>query len=74
MDDILLQLFTTYKTSSYYNNSSLEVNIEWLKEKLTNEEMDTLEEQIYDLLLDNEKDFFICCLKFLWRMQQELSS
>jgi hypothetical protein len=74
MNDKLLQLFDTYKSSEYYNNSSIEVNLDWLKDKLDSNHFEELEKQFIALLLENEEELFINSFKYAWGIFQELSS
>lgn len=74
MNDKLLQLFDTYKSSEYYNNSSIDVNLDWIKDKLNSNDFEELEKQIIALLLENEEELFINSFKYAWEIFQELSS
>ncbi len=74
MNNNLLQLFSTYKSTDYYNNSSSEINLNWLQEKLSSEDLEELEKQICAILLENEEDIFISTLKYAWNLYRELST
>lgn len=74
MNDNLLKLFTNYMSTDYYNNISSELNLDWLQDKLSFEDLEELKKQIYAILLENEEDIFISTLKYAWNLHQELSS
>lgn len=74
MNEHLLQLFAAYKETKYYNNSSTEINLAWLADKLDSNDLEELEKQIVATLLENEEELFIGCLKYVWRLFKELSS
>lgn len=74
MNNNLLQLFSAYKSSDYYNQSSLEINLDWLQNKLDSDDLEELERQIYTILLENEEDIFIGALKYAWNLHLELST
>lgn len=69
----LVQIFETYKSSEYYNNSSIEINFDWLKDRLSLEELEELEKQVYGIILDNEEELFINCFKYAFELFQEVA-
>lgn len=70
----LSELFQSYRASSLYNSSSIEINIEWLKSIIDDEHFTNLESQVTTLLLDNEEEIFIHSFKYAWNLFLELSS
>lgn len=74
MDEKLVQIFETYKSSKYYNNCMVEMNLDWLKEKLDVDDLEGLEKQIYDIVLENEEELFINCFKYAFGLFQEIST
>lgn len=74
MNNKLVKIFETYKASKYYNNNSVEINLEWLEGKLNNHDLEELEKQIFGILLENEEEIFINCLKYSFGLFQELLS
>ncbi len=74
MNKNLTQLFEAFKTSSYYNQCINNINLEWLNVKLTCDDIEELEGQIYFLLMENEEQLFINNLKYIWQTAKELSS
>jgi len=71
--DKLIQIFETYKTSEYYNNSSIEINFDWLKDKLGADDLEELEKQIYGIVLENEEEVFINCFRYAFELFQEIA-
>lgn len=71
--DNLVQVFEAYKSSEEYNNSGIEINLEWLKGKLNAEDLEELEKQIYGIVLENEEEVFIGCFRYAFGLFQEIA-
>ena len=70
--DKLVQIFETYKASEYYNDCTVEIKLDWLREKLSTEDLEELESQIYGVVLENEEELFISCFKYAFELFQEI--
>lgn len=71
--DKLIQIFETYKTSEYYNNSSIEINLDWLKDKLGADDLEELEKQIYGIVIENEEEVFVNCFRYAFELFHEIA-
>ncbi len=71
--DKLVQIFETFKSSEYYNDSSIEINLDWLKTKLGAEDLEELEKQIYGIILENEEELFVNCIRYVYDIFQEIA-
>lgn len=73
MNERLLQIFNAYKSSEYYT-SNVEADLEWLRDKLNEEDFDEIEKQIYTIMLENEEETFINGFKYAWGLFRELEN
>lgn len=73
MQSNLVQLFQIFINTSYYQ-SSYEFDLEWIREKLDQDDYIELENQILSIIFDNDLSLFINTLKYAWQIFMELSS
>lgn len=72
MSDALMHLFASYITTDYYNNISSDIDLDWLCDKISINDMEDLKEQIYSIILKNEEEIFNSTLKYAWNLYNEL--
>lgn len=70
-NESLLVLFESFKKSSYYEDST-QIDVDWLSKRLSADEIEELEGNIWALILENEEEIFINSIHFIWSIIKEL--
>ncbi len=74
MNKNLVHIFEAFRSTTYYSQTSPDISLKWLEDKLSSSEIEELEQQIYVILLENEGALFINTLKFIWHTIRALST
>ncbi|WOO35052.1 hypothetical protein R2R35_14725 [Anaerocolumna sp. AGMB13020] len=72
MNNALMHLFANYIATDYYNHITSDIDLDWLRDKISINDMEVLKEQIYSIIVKNEEEIFNSTLKYAWNIYNDL--